>query len=187
MACMQSNCEVPRTTTMEKPQASCIAEPQVAALGPCSAATCTTPGGSSEQVCLLHDAQELLLIDLTVAITIGLIDHLLQLFIGHALTQLLCNALQVLEGDLARLIVIEETECLQDFILGIAIQDLVSHHLQELLIPNGAGAVVVYIGDHLLDLLLLWFEAQGAHGDLQLLGVDLAGAICVEQVKSLLD
>jgi hypothetical protein len=50
---------------------------------------------------LLHDADELLLADLTVTITIGLIDHLLELLISHVLTKLLSHTLQVLEGNLA--------------------------------------------------------------------------------------
>jgi len=40
----------------------------------------------------------------------GLIDHLLELLIGHALAQLLRNALQVLERDLACLVVVEEAK-----------------------------------------------------------------------------
>merc|ERR1740129_2434511 len=43
------------------------------------------------------------------------------------------------------------------------------------------------IRNHLLDLLLLRFEAQCAHGHFQLLGVDLPGTVSVEQVKGLLD
>ena len=76
---------------------------------------------------------------------------------------------------------------LEDLVLGVAVQDLVRHHLEELLVADGAAAIVVDVRDHLLDLLLLRLEAQGAHGDLQLLGVDLAGAIGVEEVKRLLD
>ena len=36
-----------------------------------------------------------------VAVAIGLVNHLLKLLVRHVLTQLLCNALQILEGDLA--------------------------------------------------------------------------------------
>jgi hypothetical protein len=46
------------------------------------------------------------------------------------------------------------------------------HHAQELLEVDGARAVLVNVGDHLLDLLLLGLEAQGTHGHLQLLGID---------------
>merc|ERR1719456_867345 len=67
------------------------------------------PLARSEEVGLLHDAQEFLLIDLTIAIAIGLVNHLLKLFISHALTKLLGHTLEILEGDLARLIIVEET------------------------------------------------------------------------------
>merc|ERR1719158_759073 len=43
------------------------------------------------------------------------------------------------------------------------------------------------IRDHLLDLFFLRLEAECAHRDLQLLGVNVAAAIRVEEVKGLLD
>merc|ERR1712100_417301 len=97
---------------------------------------------SSEEIGLLHDAEELLLIDLAIAIAIGFVDHLLKLLISHSLSKLLRHALQVLERDLACLIVIEQPEGLEDFVLGVAIQDLVSHHLQELFVLDGTTAIV---------------------------------------------
>merc|ERR1719473_1347271 len=71
----------------------------------------------SEQVSLLHDAQELLLVDLAVAVAVGLVDHLLQLLVRHPLAELLGDALEVLEGDLAGLVVVEEVEGLLDLLL----------------------------------------------------------------------
>merc|ERR1711977_811371 len=133
---------------------------------------------SSEEVGLLHYPQELLLVYLAVAVTICLVDHLLEL---------LRHALQVLEGDLSCLVVIEEPECLQDLVLRIPVQDLVRHHLQELLVLDRPAAIVIHIRDHLLDLLLLRFETQSAHRNFELLGVDGATAVGVEEVEGLLD
>merc|ERR1711972_211044 len=89
-----------------------------------------------EEVGLLHDPQELLLVHLTISVAVGLVDHLLQLLIGHALAELLGDTLQILEGDLAGLVVIKKAEGLQDLVLGVAVQDLVRHHLQELLVAD---------------------------------------------------
>merc|ERR1719450_1212939 len=133
---------------------------------------------SSEEVGLLHDPQELLLVDFAVTVTICLVNHLLELLIRHPLPKLLRHALQVLEGDLPCLVVVEEPECLQDLVL---------HHLQELLVLDRPAAIVIDIRDHLLDLLLLRFETQRAHRDLQLLGVDGATAVSVKEVEGLLD
>ena len=47
-------------------------------------------------------------------------------------------------------------------------------HLQELIKVDGAAAVLIDVGDHLLNLLLLRLEAERAHRDLQLLGIDRA-------------
>merc|ERR1712176_1076972 len=51
----------------------------------------------SEEVSLLHDAQELFFVHLAISIAVCLVDHLLELLIGHALAELLGNPLQVLE------------------------------------------------------------------------------------------
>merc|ERR1719515_311916 len=142
---------------------------------------------SSEEVGLLHDPQEFFLVDLAVTVTICLVDHLLELLLRHPLPKLLRHALQILEGDLSRLVVIEEPECLQDLVLRVPVQDLVRHHLQELLVLDRPAAVVVDIRDHLLDLLLLWLETQSAHRHLQLLGVDRATTVGVKEVEGLLD
>lgn len=55
-------------------------------------------------------------------------------------------------------------------------QGLASHkknkpgtRLQELVKVDGAGAILVDVGNHLLDLLLLGLKAQRAHGHLELL------------------
>merc|ERR1740120_136264 len=141
----------------------------------------------SEEIRLLHDAQELLFVDLPVSVSVSFVDHLLQLLVGHPLAELLCDPLQILEGDLACLVVVKETEGLQDLVFRIAVQDLVGHHLQELLVADGAAAIIVNVGDHLLDLLLLRLETKGAHRYLQLFAVDLSRAIGVEEVESFLD
>merc|ERR1719433_447183 len=142
---------------------------------------------SSEQGGLLHDAQELLFVHFAVPVAIGLIDHLLQLLVGHALAELLGNALQILEGDFAGLVVIEKAKSFEDLVLGIPIKDLMSHHLQELFVSDCPAAVIVHVGDHFLNLLLFGFETQGTHGDFQLLRVNFAGSVGIEKVESLFD
>merc|ERR1712127_437261 len=89
---------------------------------PCTAKKVQAPTqislcSSSEEVGLLHDAQELLLVHLSIPITVSFIDHFLKLFVGHALAQLLCHALQVLEGYLSGLIVVKQPERFQDLVL----------------------------------------------------------------------
>ena len=64
---------------------------------------------------------------------------------------------------------------------------LVRHHLQEFLVFDRPAAIVIHIRDHLPDLLFLRLETQRAHRHLQLLGVDGATAVGVEEVEGLLD
>jgi hypothetical protein len=61
----------------------------------------------SEEVGLLHNPNELLLVDLPISVPISLVDHLLQLLISHSLAQFSCHSLQVFEGDLASAVIVE--------------------------------------------------------------------------------
>merc|ERR1711883_37286 len=131
-----------------------------------------------EVTLLLHDAVELVNVDLTIAITVGLVDHVLEL---------LSHAGGVAEGDLVGVVVIEELEHLLDILAGVLLAHLASHHLEELAELDGAVAVVVNVGDHLLELLVLDLEPEGAHGGLELTHVDGAGLVTVEEVEGLTD
>merc|ERR1712138_104651 len=122
-----------------------------------------------EVALLLHDAVELVDVDLTIAITVGLVDHVLELLIVDGLTELLSHAGEVAEGDLVGVVVVEELEHLLDVLAGVLLAHLGGHHLEELGELNGAVAVV---GNHLLELLVLDLEAKGAHGGLELADVD---------------
>merc|ERR1712072_580987 len=53
--------------------------------------------GLEEVTLLLHDAVELVDVDLTIAITVGLVDHVLELLIVDVLTELLSNTGEVAE------------------------------------------------------------------------------------------
>ena len=75
---------------------------------------------------------KLFFFNLSATIAVSFIDHLLELFVGHALTQFLSNTFEILGTDIARLVVTEKPECLQDYNLGVAIKDLVSHHRSQL-------------------------------------------------------
>merc|ERR1719311_961984 len=94
-------------------------------------------------------------------------------------------ASEVAEGDLVGVVIIEELEDLLDLLTGVLLAHLASHHLEELAELNGAVAVVVDVSDHLLELLVLDLEAEGAHGGLQLTHVNGARLVIVEKVESL--
>merc|ERR1712039_505479 len=95
----------------------------------------------SEQVGLLHNAQELLFVYLTITITVCLINHFLEFFISHALAKLLRDTLEILERDLSRLVIVEQTERLEDLVLWVPVEDLMGHHLEELRILNSSAAI----------------------------------------------
>merc|ERR1712022_1601 len=63
-----------------------------------------------EVTLLLHDAVELVNVDLAIAITVGLVDHVLELLIVDVLTEPHGHAGEVAEGDLVGVVVIEQLE-----------------------------------------------------------------------------
>merc|ERR1719198_2850463 len=91
-----------------------------------------------EVALLLHDAVELINVDLTIAIAVSLVDHVLELLIIDVLTELLSNTCQVAEGDLVGVVVIEELEHLLDVLAGVLLAHLAGHHLEELGELDGA-------------------------------------------------
>merc|ERR1712054_50953 len=140
-----------------------------------------------EVALLLHDAVELVDVDLAIAIAVSLVDHVLELLIVDVLTELLSHAGEVAEGDLVGVVIIEELEDLLDVLTGVLLAHLAGHHLEELGELDGAVAVVVNDGDHLLELLVLDLKAEGTHGGLKLTDVDHAGGIRVEEGEGLTD
>merc|ERR1712072_809381 len=140
-----------------------------------------------EVALLLHDAVELVDVDLAIAVTVGLVDHVLELLIIDGLTELLSHASEVAEGDLVGVVVIEELEHLLDVLAGVLLAHLGGHHAEELAELDGAVAVVVDVGDHLLELLVLDLEAKGTHGGLELTNVDHARGIGVKEGERLTD
>merc|ERR1711988_694711 len=140
-----------------------------------------------EVTLLLHDPVELVDVDLAIAITVGLVDHVLELLVVDVLTELLCNTGEVAEGDLVGVVVVEKLEDLLDVLASVLLAHLAGHHLQEFAELDGVVAVVVDVGDHLFELLVLDLEAKGTHGGLELTDVDLAGGIRVEEGERLAD
>merc|ERR1719188_1303186 len=141
----------------------------------------------SEQIRLLHDAQEFLLIHLALSIPVSLIDHFLELFIRHSLPKFFRHPFQVLERYLSGFVIVEEAECFQDFILWVPVQDFVRHHFQELFILNRATSVVINVRYHLLNLFLLRLKAERTHGNFKLLGIDGARSVGVEKIEGFLN
>lgn len=78
-------------------------------------------GAHSAEGALGHDGVELVRIDLAVLVGVGAVDHLKQLGVGHGLAKLLGNALEVLERDLAGLVVVKELEHLANVLTRVLV------------------------------------------------------------------
>merc|ERR1719213_325277 len=142
---------------------------------------------SSPQAQLLHHAEKFFFIEHAISITVRIFKHRLKLIISQRLISLPGNALQVLEGDTTCVVIIEEPKGFQHVILGVLVQDLVSHHLQELVKSNLTAAIVIHLSNHFLNLPWLRLTPKRLHCDGQLLDVNVATSISVKEVKGLLD
>lgn len=67
-----------------------------------------------------HDAVEFLEVEHSITISISLFEHFLELVIGNLLSYLICDSLQIFEGDFVEVVLIEKFENLQDLIFGVS-------------------------------------------------------------------
>merc|ERR1711988_342504 len=77
-----------------------------------------------EVTLLLHDAVELVDVDLAIAIAVSLVDHVLELLVIDVLAKLLSNASEVAEGDLVGVVIVEQLEHLLDVLAGVLLAHL---------------------------------------------------------------
>ncbi len=128
----------------------------------------------SEQVCLLHDSDKLFLADLSISVSVSLIDHFLQFFVSHCLPQLSCHSFQVLQWNLSCIVVIKQSECLQNLLPWVPFADLCSHQLHEVRKLNHSLSVSVNFCDQFLYFLLFGLKAKSSHGDLEFFWVNVS-------------
>ena len=136
---------------------------------------------------MFHNGEELSLVDLAVTILVELVDHGLQLVVVEVLLHLAGHTAKVTQGDLASAVLVEQLEGLGDLFDRVALADLSSHDLEEVGILDLAGAFAVELPHQVEHLLLLDVEAEGTHAHLQLVVVDGAGLVSVEELEGFLD
>ena len=134
-----------------------------------------------------HDIVEVIHAHGAVAVGVSAVDHLLQLFVSHGLAELFSDAAEVTERDGAAGVVVEQSEDFANVLPRVFVAHAGGHHVEELLKVDGTGLVLVEVGDHLEDRLVLGFEAQGLHGCTELLGVNVSGAVRVEEIEGFFD
>merc|ERR1719199_2199718 len=134
-----------------------------------------------------HDLDELLVVDLAVAVNVRLADHLVTLLVGELLAEVGHDVAELGGGDEPVAVLVEHLEGLDDLLLGVSVLHLASHHGEELGEVDGAVAVGIDLVDHVLQLGLSGVLAQRAHDRAQLLGGDGAVTVLVEQRERLLE
>jgi len=136
----------------------------------------------------------MLTINASIAILVGLADHLVNLVISQLLANRGHDMTELGGGDEAVVVAVEDLEGLSDLLFGVSVLHLASHHGEEFWRQlgvhglrsvvdeastrkvNGAVVVSVHLVDHVLELRLAGVLAERAHDGAQLLGGDLTCA-----------
>lgn len=126
-----------------------------------------------------------------------LVNHLLNLRLGHVLAEFGGDALQILKCDVVLLLGKQDESFLQ-LLLAVPLRHLRRHYVHKVVQVNRDHAFLVFVAvavvsvirelrNQTFDFLLCGLEAEGAQGHAQVLQCDVAVRIRVEQVESLLD
>ncbi|KAF5215955.1 hypothetical protein ECC02_011319 [Trypanosoma cruzi] len=107
-----------------------------------------------------HHLDELLVVDLTIAVHVGLADHFVHLLVRQLLAEVRHDVAQLGGGDEAVAVLVKHAERLLDLLLRVRVLHLAGHQRQELGEVNGAAAVLVHLVDHVLQLRLRRVLAQ---------------------------
>jgi hypothetical protein len=97
-----------------------------------------------------HHLDELLVVDLTVAVNVSLADHLVDLLVGELLAEVGHDVPELRSGDEAVAVLVEDAEGLADLLLRVGVLHLASHHGEELGEVDRAVAISVNLVDHVL-------------------------------------
>merc|ERR1711879_237701 len=121
-----------------------------------------------------HHFDKLFIVDLAIAIDIGLADHLIDLFIRELLTKVRHHMTKLGGRDESVAITVEDLEGLDQLLLGVGVLHLARHEAQELGEIDSTVAIRIYLIDHVLQLSFSWVLAQRAHHRAKLFGRDSA-------------
>ncbi len=89
----------------------------------------------------------------------------------------------MLQVESATVIIVELFELFSNFVSWVSISVSFSHDYEELIFIDGVRDVFVKLLHDVSDITVVWFLPKSCHRHLQLSKVDLARAVCVEQVK----
>ena len=119
-----------------------------------------------------HHADELLVVDVTVAIDVSLADHLVDLLVRELLTQVGHDVTQLGGGDETVAVAVEDLEGLNELLLSVRVLHFASHEREELGEVNGTVAIGIDLIDHVLQLGLGGVLSERSHDGAQLLRGD---------------
>merc|ERR1712038_866278 len=124
-----------------------------------------------------HHADELLVVNVTITVDIGLTDHLIDFLVGELLTEVGHDVTKLGSGYQTVTITIEDLEGLNQLFFCVSVLHLTGHEGEELREIDGTVAVSIDFIDHVPELSFSGVLTKGSHDSSELLGGD--GAITV--------
>jgi hypothetical protein len=144
-------------------------------------------GYLSSKGLLGHDEVEVLKADL-VSVGGSTLEHFLQFFGAHSLSQLLGDASQIMDADGLWLVIVEQVENTVDALTRLFVSEFVGDSVKEIFKINALRVlVVVQVRNHVVNGRVLLFKSKRLHGSLQFLRVNASTVVSVEQGEGLSD
>mmetsp|Transcript_13213 Transcript_13213/g.38315 ORF Transcript_13213/g.38315 Transcript_13213/m.38315 type:complete len:208 (-) Transcript_13213:304-927(-) len=143
---------------------------------------------SYEKYLLLdHHLDKLVIVDLTITVKVGLLDHFLDLFLCELLTKVGHDVSQFSGGDESISVLVENLESFHQFFLRVGILHLLGHQTQKLSEINSTTSVVIDFIDHIVQFSFCWGLTKRTHNSSQLLSGNGAIAVLVEEQERFLE
>ena len=127
-----------------------------------------------------HDAVEFLEVEHSITISISLFEHFLELVIGNLLSYLICDSLQIFEGDFVEVVLIEKFENLQDLIFGVSrslnnsiIYHAGGHHSRKFIEVQSLLDLFSKFSVDITNVLLFDLHSESLHDGFEFSSIDL--------------
>jgi hypothetical protein len=128
----------------------------------------------SKKIGLFHDSNEFLFVNLSVSISVSLVNHLLKLFISHSFSQLSCYSLQIFKRNLSSIVVIEKSKSLKYFFSWISLCNFSSHQFHKISKLDDSFSLSVNFCNHFLDFFLLRLKSKCSHSNFKFFGINIS-------------
>ena len=114
----------------------------------------------------------------------SLINHFHELLVGHILSQLLGNSLNIIETDLSHARIVKDLEAAEQLFLRVSLAVKVLHDREELIIRKDCLVFLQAVLNDLFALFFCKFKTYSLEGNLKLLHKDGSLILSIEKFEA---